>query len=619
MGPAAYPALHRARPSLLPNACARIRQRSCFLPIRVLPPEVAARIAAGEVVERPASIVKELLENALDAGASRISVEVASGGIESIRVTDDGCGIAAEELGRAFERHATSKLENDADLARVFTLGFRGEALPSIAAVAEVEMVSRPPESESGAFIRLVPEAALDITSRGAPVGTSINVKRLFARLPARRKFLRTPASETSAVAGVVSHYALAYPEVRFVLTLDGRHTLQTSGSGGLRDAVSAVYGAELAEAMVEVRSQEEGATSHGFAVEGLAGPPSVSRAGRGYVSLFVNRRWIQNRRLAYAVEDAYQGLLMVGRRPVAALNVRVPDEDVDVNVHPTKAEVRFRDESAVFGAIQRAVREALLASAPVPVAAAAGASAFSEQVAALRPVMGQPPLLWEHGVRVEAAPARIDRGLTTQHTENPPAAAVPTPATALPVLRVIGQMGGTYIIAEGPDGMYLIDQHAAHERVLYEMFWRRRRDGAPEVQGLLEPLPLELSPRHRGLLVEQAEALTGHGFEIEPFGEVAYILRTVPRALSDGDVRRAVQEFLDRMLEEGEGDRRDRVAMSLACHGAIRAGKTLSIEEMRELVRQLEESEAPNTCPHGRPTMIHLSADVLAREFGRR
>jgi DNA mismatch repair protein MutL len=346
--------------------------------------------------------------------------------------------------------------------------------------------------------------------------------------------------------------------------------------------------------------------------------PPQVSRAGRGYISLFVNRRWIQNRRLAYAVEEAYQGLLMTGRRPVAVLNLRVPHDEVDVNVHPTKAEVRFRDESAVFGAIQRAVREALLAGAPVP--AAAGAPVLTGQGAALRPASGQAPLLWEHGVRVAATSPRPEPSFAgAAPRDGGPAAPAGTPAAALPVLRVIGQMGGTYIISEGPEGMYLIDQHAAHERVLYERFWRRRQEGSPEVQGLLEPFSLDVSPRHRALLADQAEALSEHGFESEPFGESAYVLRSVPQTLAGGDVRQAVVEFLDTMLEEGEGDRRDRVAMSLACHGAIRAGKTLTHEEMRELVRQLEESEAPNTCPHGRPTMIHLSADVLAREFGRR
>jgi DNA mismatch repair protein MutL len=315
---------------------------------------------------------------------------------------------------------------------------------------------------------------------------------------------------------------------------------------------------------------------------------------------------------LAYAVEEAYQGLLMVGRRPVAVLNLGVVHDEVDVNVHPTKAEVRFRDESAVFGAIQRAVRQALLLGAPVPVASGA-------PVQALRPGAAQAPLLWEHGVRIEAASTRSDFPGSPPAINGEPPAPAGTPAAALPVLRVIGQMGGTYIIAEGPDGMYLIDQHAAHERVLYEGFWRRRQEGSPEVQGLLETLSLDVSPRHRGMLGDQAEALREHGFEIEPFGESSYVLRSVPRTLGQGDVREAVRQFLDAMLEEGEGDHRDRVAMSLACHGAIRAGKTLSLEEMRELVRQLEESEAPNTCPHGRPTMIHLSADVLAREFGRR
>ena len=591
------------------------------MPIRVLPPEVAARIAAGEVVERPASIVKELLENALDAGASRIAVEVIGGGLDSIRVSDDGCGIEPGELAVAFERHATSKLENDADLGRVLTLGFRGEALPSIAAVAEVEMVSRPPHCESAACIRLVPEALPEVSTRGAPVGTAVIVRRLFARLPARRKFLRSPASETNAVAAVVSHYALAYPETRFTLTLDadrrgGRQTIQTPGSGDLRDAVSAVYGAELAAAMLEVLgtgNKEQGTIGHDGAlvrVEGLIGSPQVSRASREYISLFVNRRWIQSRRLAFAVEEAYRGLLMTGRHPVAIVSLRLANEEVDVNVHPTKAEVRFRDEGAVFGAIQRAVRATLLESAPVPVASSSAALVLSPPPTA--------PLLWQHGVRVEAATRSEVLGpdVTVRRED---AAVAPTPAVSLPVLRVIGQMGGTYVIAEGPEGMYLIDQHAAHERVLYERFWRARRRGSPEVQGLLAPVSLEASPRQRALLSEQAEPLREHGFDIEPFGDGAFVLRSIPQQLAGGDVRQAVLEFLDRMVEEGEGDRRDRVAMSLACHGAIRAGKTLSLDEMRELIRQLEESEAPNTCPHGRPTMIHLSADTLAREFGRR
>ena len=575
--------------------------------IRVLPPEVAARIAAGEVVERPASVVKELVENALDAGASRVAVEVTAGGLDTIRVSDDGCGIAAAELATAFQRHATSKLEAGDDLSHILTLGFRGEALPSIAAVAEVEVVSRPPGCDSGAFLRSVPESPPEQGPRGAPAGTAVAVRRLFARQPARRKFLRAPSSEGNAIAAVVTHYALAYPEVRFSLTMDGRQALQTAGGGDLRDAVSAVYGPEVAAQMLAVAEEEGRRKEEGgeIAVRGLVGPPHLSRAGRGYVSIFVNRRWIQNRRLVYAVEEAYQGMLMVGRHPLAVVDLQLACEDVDVNVHPAKAEVRFRDESAVFGAVQRAVRRALLESAPVP-AAFGGTEA-------LRLGSGQAwtPPLWEHARRLEAtAPS-------ASGAAQAPAAA--TPAQALPVLRVIGQLGGTYVIAEGPDGMYLIDQHAAHERVLYDGFCARRARRQPEAQALLEPLALELPPRQRALLTEEGPALAEHGFDLEPFGEEAYLVRALPRTLAEGELRETVLRFLDLLLEEEEGDRRDRVAMSLACHGAVRAGKTLAPEEMRELVRQLEETESPHTCPHGRPTMLHMSADLLAREFGRR
>ncbi|MDO8615770.1 MAG: DNA mismatch repair endonuclease MutL [Dehalococcoidia bacterium] len=603
--------------------------------IRVLPPDVAARIAAGEVVERPASVVKELVENALDAGASRIAVEVRAGGLDSIRVTDDGCGIAAAELATAFERHATSKLDAEtADLARILTLGFRGEALPSIAAVAEVEMASRPPGAQAAAVLRLVPGAPPEGGQRGAPAGTSVGVRRLFARLPARRQFLRSAAAESSAIAAVVSHYALAYPEVRFSLLLDGRESLATPGNGDLRDAVAAVYGADVAGVMLAVRDrgQETGDTNR-IAVSGLVAPPQLSRASRGYVSLFVNRRWIQSRRLAFAVEEAYRGMLMTGRHPIAVLNLRVPHEEVDVNVHPAKAEVRFRDESAVFGALQRAVRQALVAAAPVPALAPPG-SAHGARLALASPPWTPP--LWEHALRVERGsgptPAPVSLKADPPGSEGGSAtlggsgfsltgggAAAPTPALALPVLRVIGQFGSLYIIAEGPDGMYLIDQHAAHERVLYERFCAGRERGEPDVQGLLEALALEPEPLQRALLAEQAEALRGHGFDIEPFGEGAFVLRALPRALAAGDVRESVLRFLDLLLEEEEGDRRDRVAMSLACHGAVRAGKTLALEEMRELVRQLEESESPHTCPHGRPVMLHMSAELLARQFGRR
>jgi len=469
-----------------------------------------------------------------------------------------------------------------------------------------VEVVSRPPHAESAAYARLAPETPAEIGSEGAPVGTQISVRHLFGRLPARRKFLRTPSAESNAIAAVVTHYALAYPEVRFNLTLDGRQSFATPGSGDLRDAVAAVYGLDAAAEMLVVESEGP------LAISGLAGPPSLSRASRAYVSLFVNRRWIQNRRLAYAVQEAYQGLLMTGRHPIAVLNIACPYEDVDVNVHPTKAEVRFRDESAVFGALQRAVRAALVARSPVP----AGVTEAAGLV--LSPEPWTPPL-WERGFRTPPRPdvslkadLQMDGGTQTN-------VGVLPPAVALPVLRVIGQFGSVYVIAEGPDGMYMIDQHAAHERVLYEQYCLARASRRPEVQGLLEPVSLDLAPRLRSLVSDEGEALAGHGFEIEPFGEDSHIVRSIPAPLGRGDVREAVERFLESLLAEDEGDRRDRVAMSLACHGAIRAGKTLTLDEMRELVHQLEESESPHTCPHGRPTMVHMSADALARGFGRR
>ncbi|HZP26374.1 MAG TPA: DNA mismatch repair endonuclease MutL [Dehalococcoidia bacterium] len=562
--------------------------------IRILPADLAAQIAAGEVVERPASVVKELLENAIDAGAHSIAVEVLNGGLDLIRVSDDGCGIAPEEIEVAFARHATSKLASAEDLFRIATLGFRGEALPSIAAAGDVEVYSRVPGSESATYARIESGRLVETGLRGAPAGTSFAVSKLFERQPARRKFLRSPAGEANQISTVVSHYALAYPEIRFNLRLNGRTSLQTDGSGRLEDAVVAVYGAEVAAALLQVES-----TSGPVEVRGVVIAPHVSRSNRGYISIFINRRWIQSRRLTYAIEEAYQGLLMVGRYPIAVLDIRLPPDEVDVNVHPTKAEVRLRDESAVFGAIQRAVRPALLRQAPVPAVEGLGESLHLEPL----PLT---PSLWQ-----------------TQSSQPPtrgevPAPAIPTPTQALPVLRVIGQYGNLYIISEGPEGMYLIDQHAAHERILYDELSAKRAAARPEVQGLLEPLTVELAPPQDAAVQQDLEALRDHGFEIEPFGPRCYLLRTIPAVLRDADPRAGFLAVVDEMLES-ESYPVDRVAMSLACHAAVRAGKALTMEEMRELVQQLERTTVPNTCPHGRPTMVQLSADSLAREFGRR
>ncbi len=561
------------------------------MPIRVLSSTVVARIAAGEVVERPASVVKELIENALDAGARRIAIEVRGGGLDLVRVSDDGCGIPPDELDLAFARHATSKLWEPDDLHRIDTLGFRGEALPSIAAVAEVEMASRPHGQEAGYWLRLDGGRVVARGQRGMAPGTVVTVTRLFARHPARRKFLRSPGSEGGLIAQVATHYALAYPEVRFHLVMDGRTALSTPGSGELRDAVAAVYGAQVASAMLALEWKQEG-----LRVAGLVGPPQLARASRAYQSFFVNRRWVQNRRLAFALEEAYQGLLQSGRHPLAVVDIRLPPESVDVNVHPAKSEVRFQDENAVLSAVARAARAALLEGTPVPRAPAASTVA----PVAPEPVAPPPPL-WVPG---ESAPAGTVAG---------------TPRRTLPLLRVVGQVADLYIVAEGPDGIFLIDQHAAHERVLYEEVLAKRASRQAVSQGLLAPVAVELSPAQEALLREAWEALRANGFDLEPFGERGYLLRAVPALLRADDPAQALLAVLDRMAEDRPREDTDRVAAAVACHAAVRAGKSLTLDEMRELVRLLEGTEVPHTCPHGRPTMLRLSADDLARGFGRR
>lgn len=572
------------------------------MPIRILPPEVARRIAAGEVIERPASVVKELVENALDAGATRVVVEVEGGGLTLMRVSDNGCGIAAAELEVAFQRHATSKLPADDDLNAVATLGFRGEALPSIAAVAEVEAVSRPVDASGGHSVRLVAGHVEERGAAASPVGTTVSVRNLFRRQPARLKFLRSAAAEAGQIGTVVTHYALAYPEVAFSLTVDGRETFSTGGRGDRRDAVSGVYGASVAATMIDVAGGEGERK-----IEALISPPALSRATRSYITVFVNRRWVRSRTLTFAVEEAYRGLLPGGRFPIAVVDIRVPPEEVDVNVHPAKAEVRLRDERAVFALVQRPVRAALSGLAP---------QGYEPTKTWPRPAVSVSLTDHEESVE-ERAWSRLDDEARQGDL-----------SVRIPVLRPLGQAGTTYIIAEGPAGLYLIDQHAAHERVVFERVRASRLAGNPPRQGLLAPLALTLTPAQDALIGALTSELSEHGFEVEPFGAgrrgrvEGWLLRAVPQelggALDDPEAAfRALLDILGR--EDGPADPFDRVAASIACHAAVRAGQTLSLDEMRDLLRQLEACELPQTCPHGRPTMLHLSAEELAKRFGRK
>jgi DNA mismatch repair protein MutL len=428
--------------------------------------------------------------------------------------------------------------------------------------------------------------------SQARPQGTTVTVRDLFRSVPARRKFLKSVATENGHIASVVSQYALAYPEVSFALFLEGRKTLGTAGKGRLIDAIIEVYGIEIARHMLEVPEDDDAQAK----VTGMIGSPSVSRAGRNYISFFINRRWVSSRLLAWAVQEAYHGLLPQRKHPVAVLTISLPSSEVDVNIHPTKSEVKFQYERQVFTAVQKAVRQALIAQTPVPriEEVAVGYSVPSQQA------------------EIDWSSAAVKRGVVDRAFE----VAQPLMA-ALPVLRVLGQLMNSYIVAEGPDGLYLIDQHAAHERIVFEQVREQRSKGEIEVQGLLEPVPFEVTLLQETMLKSHHQELVDFGFSLEPFGDRTYLVRSVPQALSSGDWSGALRELLD--SGERMNDWTEKIAISIACHsGAVRAGQSLSDEEMRALVRQLEKTVMPHTCPHGRPTLVHLSRGQLKREFGR-
>jgi DNA mismatch repair protein MutL len=592
------------------------------MPIKVLPAQVASKIAAGEVVERPASVAKELIENAVDAGATDIRIEVSKGGRRLIRISDNGCGIPHGEAPLAFEHHATSKISTEDDLANIHTLGFRGEALASIAAVSQVTMVTRVEEEAVGTLLRLDSGEVLRYERHGARQGTVLTVENLFYNTPARLKFLRSEATEASHIVRLVGAYAMSYPELRFTLIDNGRLTLQTSGNGKLYDVIVKVLGLQVAQQMLEIQAEREGlagGTAEAnsakmtpiVAVRGFVSSPSLHRSARTHQMFFVNRRWIRDRSLSYALEEAYRTMMPTGRHPLAVLSIQLDPGDLDVNVHPTKREVRFRDPRAVFATVQRAVRHTIIGQAPV--AAMGGGPA----VVVPRDIHGSPILPGD----MEMAKSRGQMALEIQRTADLPISVESVPMRErLPMLRVLGQVRQMYIIAEGPDGLYLIDQHAAHERILFETLQAEQAAMTVSAQTMLEPLTVEVVPEQRGLLDSLLEHLAEYGFDVVPFGGNTYLVRAVPAAMSVAQVPEAIAELLEAAREGFPvADSAEKTLTIIACHSAVRAGQTLTLDEARELIRQLEKTPAPYTCPHGRPTMIHLSSAQLERSFGRR
>jgi DNA mismatch repair protein MutL len=592
--------------------------------IHILSEALASRIAAGEVIERPASVAKELVENSLDAGAMRIDVTVEGGGLRLIRVVDNGCGISTGQIGLAFERFATSKINEDSDLSDIRSMGFRGEALPSIASVAEVDAVSRQPGHDAGARYEVRFGEAMSPVPAGAPVGTSITVQHLFRNVPARLKFVASPTSESTRIHEVLAGLALARPEVGFSLRVDGKERLSTPGSGEPRDVIAALYGPAVAASMISLTPGDDSP----FSASGLISSPSSSRGNRRYITIAANGRLVQSRRVSFAIEQAYHGYLPERRFPIAVVYITAPFEDIDVNVHPTKAEVRFLREQLVFSTVQQTVRAALAEMAPVHRVVVSGQSGIGADATTTG----------ERRLFEEAAWPAPDDGANAANGSYPNAGSVANGASVdiseessaspsthrsvLPVLRVIGQSRDTYIIAEGPDGIFLIDQHAAHERVLYERVTRQFAERAAESQPLLEPETIELSPVHFTDLTAHGEDLVAAGFIVEPFGDRAVLLRAVPSMMttSGRSGREALIGLLDGIAEGRQsGWWAERMLSTIACHSAIRAGRTVTNEEAKALIRQLEVCEQPRTCPHGRPTMIHLAAGMLEREFGRR
>jgi len=593
--------------------------------IRVLLPEVSSQIAAGEVVGRPASVVKELLENALDAGAKSVSVNIAAAGRILIQVADDGAGIPADELRLAVERHATSKLVSAADLFRIVTLGFRGEALASIGSVSRLTITSRTADAPAGARLRVEGGIVGRLEKVGAPVGTVVSVEELFYNVPARLKFLKQDMTERRAIDTLLTRYALAYPLVRFK-SLEGKTpSLQTAGDGDRRAILASLYGVDTARQMLDVVAEEDGLRLTGF-----ISPVALTRSNRKEITFFVNGRWVQDTPLNAAVLQAYHTLLMVGRYPLAALFLEVPPDEVDVNVHPAKAEVRFRNPDKAFSFVQRSARRAILAFTPVPQVATQNLWGRSDDG----------PHNVDGGRQVDATwilghdESRVDRrgsgvippGTASRTTDDSQRTTrnsqLVTPNTSIPLLRLIGQIGATYLVAEGPDGLYLIDQHAAHERVLFEKLMAQHEQKALPSQALLTPVVVNLPRPSADILITQIPFLQHFGFQVEPFGQNSYQVRAMPTLFANSDPAAALRALVED-FEEDETPLQNEIEAKIAgrvCKRlAVKAGQTLNPDEQRALLNDLEACASPRTCPHGRPTMIHLSVDTLERQFGRK
>ena len=596
--------------------------------IRRLPENLVNRIAAGEVVERPSSALKEVVENAIDAGANRIAIKLVDGGLTSLEVTDDGCGMSPEEMALALERHATSKLPNEA-IEQVATLGFRGEALPSIASVARFTLESRPRGAEQG-WKRVVDHGEIrDEGPAALPPGTRVRIENLFGKIPARRKFLRTPRSEYAACKDVVQRLAMARPDIAITLDHGDRRIFGLQAGEGLANRVAQLVARELKDNGVAI-DLERGA----MRLTGIAGLPTYNRGIADHQYLFVNGRPVKDRLLAGAVRGAYADMLARDRHAVLALFLELPCEDVDVNVHPAKSEVRFRDAQGVRGFIVSGLRQALATgdkrSAQSPDAGAMARwqqePVREEPAAALRSMFSGRD--WsapqQRVAEASAAWRGVEADVMAQPQGRAEEAAPVTQATdEYPLGIARGQVANTYIVAEAKDGLVLVDQHAAHERLVLE---RLREAGAEEAvarsQALLIPEVVELDETSCDRLEDAAPKLAEHGLAIERFGPSAMLVRSLPHAIARTDPEKLLRDIDDDLALNGEalllGEKLDLVLATMACHGSVRAGRVLRVDEMNSLLREMERTPRSGQCNHGRPTWVKLSMEDVEKLFGR-
>ncbi|MCB1019182.1 MAG: DNA mismatch repair endonuclease MutL [Acidobacteria bacterium] len=660
--------------------------------IRVLPDRVANQIAAGEVVERPASVVKELFENSLDAGAKRIHIEIEKGGRKLIRVSDDGCGMGRDDAMLAFERHATSKLREVGDLLAIPTLGFRGEALPSIASVSRLTLETSSGDEEIGSRVEIAGGRMLNVEDQALPPGTTVTVKDLFYNVPARRKFLRTDKTELSHVAALATHYSLAHLDKTIQLSNESGPLLQVTPVESLRERVYQIFGSDALDQLVELetvsrelevvasplpptRAVEEAleggrATERQvFSARGFVSKPHVEKLSRNSIFLFVNNRLIRDRVLLKSISSAYHNILPPGSFPFTLLFLDMPFDEVDVNVHPAKTEVRFRHQSYVYDFVRDAIRDRLIRSKPVstmPMPASPGQPAtklpFSEGSSRIEreddhpsevapelrlkpqapptahfdfssaPAYDFPPS--DHG-EPEAAPA------PEPPPKMPPASAPTFPLDSAPhsrarlvddptgetladvgSLRALGQIKDSFIIAAGYDGLWIIDQHVAHERILFEQVLRNRQRGAPESQRLLMPIIVTLTPEQQIAFDQINEEIDANGFEIEPFGHRTVAVKAAPAGLSPSEIETLLHEILetpDRELRElSLDDLQKQVAATVACHAAIKINTPLDPPKMRWLLEALGKTECPMACPHGRPIALKYELKDILKAFHR-